>query len=673
MQRANSCPKCGVLSVLTKKLAIVGAMAASTSVLLAQAVGPVAYYPLNGDGVDASGNGFNGTLTGTTPTADRFGNPGGALKFANDTDRVNCGNPAAFNFAGPFTISAWVNIDGTRENSYIVAKYDLSAGPAHSYGLGIAGVPYPYAFVGNDSGYADLVAFAAPMNAGQWYALSTVYDGANLNLYANGELISSRFVGGFPPFSNSAALTIGGTSNDQVVGGAIDDVRIYDYALTPEEILAQFDADLPPNDGALVAFYELNHGSGHDKSGNHLNGTVTGTQVVPDRFGKKLRAMSFDGDTDRVDCGDPTQFNFTGNFTLSAWIKMNGAQINKYVVAKYDFDPNTAASSPHSYGLGVDGSANVYGFVGGDSGYLDVVGGPNLGDDAWHAISLAFESGVTLRIYLDGALVASRAVPIMPSFVNSVPLTIGGTSVAQGFAGSIDDVRIYSRALSDSEIDAQYQIDAPQITKKSLKEGLVAYYELNGNGKDKGPNGLDATLIGTTKTEDRNGKPHHALHFNGTTDLINCGNAPAFNFTNSFTLNTWLKVDGDEIEKYLITKFDDTVVHAYGLGIGEDTDPYGFLGGNFGYIDQLTFANMNDGNWHFASLVFKNGENMSLYLDANLVASKFAGFFPPFINSAPLTIGGRLSGQNFQGSLDDVRIYDRPLSEQELEVLMQLK
>jgi hypothetical protein len=115
------------------------------------------------------------------------------------------------------------------------------------------------------------------------------------------------------------------------------------------------------------------------------------------------------------------------------------------------------------------------------------------------------------------------------------------------------------------------------------------------------------------------------------------------------------------------------VEHSYGLGIGQDTDPYGFLGGNFGYIDQLTFANMNDNKWHLVSMVYEYGNTLRLYLDAELVASKFAGVFPPFINSAPLTIGGRLSGQNFQGAMDDVRLYNRALSPEELTVLMEQK
>jgi hypothetical protein len=658
---------------LARKAALLGMLAA---IAHCGAQTPIAYYPLNGDGADASGNGFNGSLIGTTPTTDRYGNSGGALLFANGTDRVVCGNPAAFNFAGPFTISAWVNLNGSRFNSYVVAKYDTTIGPAHAYGLGIANIALPYTFVGNDFGYADMIAFSAPMNANQWYALSTVYDGNSLNLYANGELAAQSFVGPFPSFINDAPLTIGGTFDNYVVGGAIDDVRIYNAALTPGEIAAQYAADVPPpppNVGGLVAYYKFNGGNAGDNSGNGLDGVVAGAEPTTDRDGRKNKALAFDGADDRVNLGNPSQLNFAGNFTLSAWIKMDGAQVDKYVVAKYDFNFSTGTSSQFCYGLGTDGIANAYGFVGSSSGFVDLRAGPSLNDGSWHAIAFAYQGADTIRLYVDGVLVGSRPVPVQPPFVNAVPVTIGSQSLGQGFGGSIDEVRIYNKALSDNEVAAQYQIDLPKVATLSLKSGLVARYKLDGNAVDSSGNNLHGVLTGTGLAADRFDRPNKALYFNGVSDLINCGNASQFNFTNSFTLTTWLKVDGDQTEKYLITKFGDTVEHAYGLGVGQNTDPYGFLGGNFGYIDQPTFANMNDNNWHMVSMVYEYGNTLRLYLDANLVGSRFAGSFPPFINSAPLTIGGRLSGQNFKGSMDDARLYNRALSEEELTVLTETK
>ncbi len=451
-----------LLSRLTHSVMLFG-LAAAIPVSRAQT--PIAYYPLNGDGTDASGNGFNGSVIGTTPTTDRYGNAGGALLFVNDTDRVVCGNPSAFNFTGPFTISTWVNLNYTRENSYIVAKYDTTVGPAGAYGLGVAGVPYPYAFVGNGSGYSDLIAFAGPMNANLWYALAAVYDGLTLSIYENGSLVAQSFVGSVPPFVNDAPLTIGGTIVDQVLGGAIDDVRMYDRALDATEIAGQFEADLPPppqpppNEGGLVAEYLFHGGNGVDSSGNHLNGAVLGAKHTRDRFGKNSQALAFDGFDDRVNLGNPAAFNFENNFTLSAWIKMDGTQVDKYTVAKYDVDLATFASSPNCYGMGVDEIGRAYGFVGSAAAYTDLRAGPTLNDGAWHAVSFAYQGSVSIRLYVDGNFVGSAPVEAQPPFVNSVPLTIGGTINDQVFGGGIDDVRIYNKALSDEEVAAQYQLD----------------------------------------------------------------------------------------------------------------------------------------------------------------------------------------------------------------------
>jgi len=62
-------------------------------------------------------------------------------------------------------------------------------------------------------------------------------------------------------------------------------------------------------------------------------------------------------------------------------------------------------------------------------------------------------------LYEDGLLAGTRAVTGFPPFTNSVPLTIGRASSGQGFAGAIDDVRIYARALSAAEIGNRYQTE----------------------------------------------------------------------------------------------------------------------------------------------------------------------------------------------------------------------
>jgi hypothetical protein len=657
-------------------LSILTMLAFAPTMPAAQGEELVAYYPLNGNARDASRNKLDGTVTGATATLDRYGNSGGALLFENDGDRVNCGNPAAFNFSGPFTISAWVNLSGTRENSYIVAKYDFDfstmSGSPHSYGLGIAGLASPYGFIGGQAGFAETAA-PTQLRPGQWHALAFVYTGSSINLYLDGNHVAGRNVAAFPAFINAVPLTLGGTAVGQVFGGAIDDVRIYSRALSNVELSAQYQADVPPEPPTsdfLVAHYEL-HGNAHDKSGNGLHGTLVGTTPMPDRFGKPGHALHFDGGIDRVNCGNPAEFNFGGTFTLSAWVKLDGPQINRYVVAKYDFDP-ASGSSPFCYGLGIGGSSDPYGFVGAQAGFQDLFGGLSMSDDEWHAIAFVYEGNNSLRLYLDGDLARVRPIPLMAPFINSVPLTIGGTSTGQGFAGGIDDVRIYSKALSSSEVGAQFDADAPTLKMKELKVGLVAFYPLNGNAQDRSGNQFDGTLVGTTATEDRFGKPNGALLFNGLTDRIFCGNPAEFNFTNDFTLNAWIKVDGAQINRYVVAKYDFDFAtstgapNSFGLGLDGQTDPYGFVGGDTGFIDVVRPVNLDDGKWHFLSLVYEAGSALRLFLDGAQLAAAAPGSLPPFVNSLPLTIGGTSSGQGFRGAIDDVRIYNRALSEEEI-------
>ena len=642
--------------------------------LSAQTSDLVAHYPLNGDAQDASGNGLHGTTTGTTATADRFGNSNGALFFSNDTDRVDCGNPAAFNFAGPFSISAWVKVDGTRENPYIVSKYDFDfntfTSSPHSYGLGLAGISAPYGFVGGDAGYVDTIGFGGPLSVGAWYAVAMTYDGNVLTLYRNGNPISGAFAGPLPPFVNSVPLTIGGTSLGQVFGGAIDDVRIYSRSLSGAELLAQYTADLPPvppSGDSLVAHYALN-ADAKDKSGNGFHGTLVGTTPIPDRFGKKDRALRFNGSSDYVDCGNRAEFNFSGNFTLSAWVQMDGVQFYQYVIAKYNISP------AFSYGLGINGNADAYGFIGHEGGYQDLAGGFSMGDGEWHAISLVYEAGVSLRLYMDGEIVAGTAVGLLPPFANSTPLTIGRTSAGAGFVGGIDDVRIYRKALSNEQIAQQFEADTPQLHIRSLRQSLVASYALDGHGRDTSRNNLDATIVGTTPTADRFGRQNKALYFDGNLDRLVCGNDAAFNFTNAFTVSAWVKLDGAQVNNYIVAKYDfdfGTMTgepNAYGIGLNGSIDPYCFVGGDVGYGDLRGLVSLNDDAWHFLSMTYESGL-LRLFLDGILINQRNTGILPPFVNSVPLTIGGTVSGQGFRGAIDSVRLYNRALFDSEMAAL----
>ncbi|MDP6927346.1 MAG: hypothetical protein QGG84_09690, partial [Rhodospirillales bacterium] len=104
------------------------------------------------------------------------------------------------------------------------------------------------------------------------------------------------------------------------------------------------------------------------------------------------------------------------------------------------------------------------------------------------------------------------------------PLSIGNlTGVTNsGFIGLIDDVRIYNRALSETEVVALYELEKP---KTALEAGLIAYYPFNGNANDESGNGNDGTVNGATLAADRNGETGKAYSFDGASHIeVNSSN-----------------------------------------------------------------------------------------------------------------------------------------------------
>ena len=187
---------------------------------------------------DDSGHGHDGTLPGdATWTAD--GRNGAALWFDGVDDMVVIPNDETLNVRTGFTIEARVNPSALSGYRNVILKGRPAPGGAAgglSYGLYVNNnTPNPAATI--NTGGADLTApgiSAVPINT--WTHLAATYDGATLNLFVNGVLTGSRAASGLLAIS-ADALTLGG--NDiwgEFFAGAIDDVRIYNRALSGAEI-----------------------------------------------------------------------------------------------------------------------------------------------------------------------------------------------------------------------------------------------------------------------------------------------------------------------------------------------------------------------------------------------------------------------------------------------------
>jgi len=248
-----------------KSLVLAMVFASLVSVASAELIG---YWKLDGNAVDSSGHGNHGTIYGSvTPTADRSGNPNGAMAFASGSgDKIDVGNSPVFNLTGEMTLMAWVWLDSTissNRNARIIAK--MAGSGSRSWSLNIekiwGGVVKPAALCIAPDGFNIVqIVDDEPLPVDEWVHVTGVYKPRQaMELYINGELAYSK-TSGVPAsqFSNNGYSVLIGNrhaAGDCGWKGYIDEVRIYNHALSQQEIKAVMGAYTAvgpdPKNGAL--------------------------------------------------------------------------------------------------------------------------------------------------------------------------------------------------------------------------------------------------------------------------------------------------------------------------------------------------------------------------------------------------------------------------------------
>jgi hypothetical protein len=204
---------------------------------------------------DSSGNGNNGTIAGATRVTGQVGF-GGALSFNGTSSIVNIAHSASLALSSAMTLEAWVNPsantgvapnDGWRT---VIMKERGTGGLAYSLysNDGNSNPSRPAGYIRNNN--ADVEATAAPaLPVGVWTHLAVTYDGTSVRLYVNGVLRSTTSAPGGIAASTSP-LRIGGNTvfsspGTEYFAGLIDEVRVYNRALSAAEITADMNTPLP--------------------------------------------------------------------------------------------------------------------------------------------------------------------------------------------------------------------------------------------------------------------------------------------------------------------------------------------------------------------------------------------------------------------------------------------
>jgi hypothetical protein len=185
---------------------------------------------------DSSGYGHAGTLMGNPKWQPTGGKVGGALEFDGDGDYVNLGKSPDFDLAEQITIAAWIKVNRfDKEWQAIIAKGDSAwrmqrVRQTDNLEFACSGLAVPGTEWGDIYGNMSV-------NDGQWHHAAGVYDGSKLYLYVDGKLdVSSNASGDINVNDHPVYIGENAEQTGRFWNGLIDDVRIYNYAISGEQI-----------------------------------------------------------------------------------------------------------------------------------------------------------------------------------------------------------------------------------------------------------------------------------------------------------------------------------------------------------------------------------------------------------------------------------------------------
>jgi hypothetical protein len=449
--------------------------------------------------VDSSGQGNNGGFVGgATSSAKVQGKLGQGLRFDGVDDYVNMGDINVMDALTKITVSAWIKASSNGANTgfgAILSKSDCSAnGPFYMF-VESSDTPHGLTFKFIDSvaaahavGDGDL----GNIDDGSWHHVVGEYDGTDETVWVDG--VQRGII------QPGVGLTLANTANKFEVGGdcngsgnyykgTIDDVRVYNRALSAQEILALSKTGLGKSvssavlsgtklgaAGGLVGHWTFDGAdvtdkvydrSGNSNNGYYYNGATSSAKVM----GKLGQALNFYGSNNFVSvAGTPITSTVR---SYAAWIRprtageSNFGQIISTDVTGSSAGMSWSMCSGDAECSGLSNTMELFAFFSGTDGTWHT-GANTITMNAWNHVAVVYDNSLTTNdpiFYVNGQLVATTETS-QPTLTRStdIAFTIGSYASNGNFAfdGLIDDVRVYTRALSPAEIKQLYKLG--QIT-----------------------------------------------------------------------------------------------------------------------------------------------------------------------------------------------------------------
>ncbi len=429
-------------------------------------IAPDAWYILDGNALDDSGNGNNGTPSASATNyvaAGRIGTE--ALQFNGVDAYVQL--PRSIGAGSSFTIAFWMKTTATGFHGGPnwwngTGLVDGEVGAAmNDFGVSLLGSKIAFG-VGNPD--TTLLSTAA-VNDGQWHHVAATRNSLDgmMAIYLDGLLNTNAF-GPVGARMASSFLRLGSMQTGagaSFYNGLLNDVRLYNGWLDTNTI-AQL--NLSPSLFAQLKFDEASGTSAADATGHGWNGTlVNGPTWVAGHGGNAVSLNNSASNYVSLPTGVVSSLT---SFSIAAWVKLNA---NATWARIFDFGTGT---SNYMF-LSPVGAGNIIRFAitstaGAGEQQINYNGGISTG--VWHHVAVTLEAGTGI-LYVDGVSVGTN------SAITLTPSNLGGTtqnwigrsqySADPYLSGAVDDFRIFSGALSASDV-------ASFVTPLAAPTGLAA-------------------------------------------------------------------------------------------------------------------------------------------------------------------------------------------------------
>lgn len=433
----------------------------------------------------------------------------------------------------------------------------------------------------------------------------------------------------------------------------------------------------PPNNLGLVAYWPFDENGGTtagDASGNGHTGTLMGATTSPAWVSGKLgKALSFP-----LAANSDTKVTFApisvgATHTISMWI---------YLTANCPTTYSALFTQDYANGLYCksNGGVNKLDYY----GFGDHYNNTALVLNKWYHVVVTSDGIITTTFYLNG--VADGG--ISGSTVVYTANEMGSDSGFESLAGLIDDVRLYNRTLSASEVSVLYKSGAVKVNNSykspgTLSTGLTAYYTFDGKDminkvENIASSARKGTLTNFTSTTTVPGKVGQALTFDGINDYVASTAVSGFLSAATGTVSVWLRPTGNTVPiagANNIYGAQNAVscdcIASWGISRANRTD----LGQDRIWVWLYTTPQIGVpytiGEWTQVTFVHANS-TLSVYKNGDFVGSAFAGNFPNFSGNFNIGRSWSAAPGYWKGDIDEVRTYSRDLSASEIKQLYNL-